>query len=162
MMPPERDALCTAQLTVTGNLAAAATPDPTMGCQPGGTWTVDVTVSDMGNCATVPVQQSYTVDVSGSARQESITHDHGSGEDDELEIDAADGRCDANFELVVADSGQFDQIVLQPSTPVFCPDESTTTDGSGNEIITCGTGAVTTTSIALTGTGEYDLWAQHP
>jgi hypothetical protein len=48
--------------------------------------------------------------------------------------------------------------LLQPHTGDFCPMKAV--DSMGN--ITCGTGAITSTSITLIGEGEFDLWAQHP
>jgi hypothetical protein len=51
---------------------------------------------------------------------ETITHTHGSGEDDNLEINGEDDRCNGSFELIIADNGKFDDIAMQASTPTYC------------------------------------------
>src|SRR5438874_3032024 len=121
MMPPDRTALCTAQLAMSGSIAAPAAPDPTLGCQPAGTWTINVQVSDMGTCSAVNVPATVTISVTGDAHNETITHTPATGEDDSLQINGDNDACNGNFELVIPDGSQFDQIELQPHTGDFCP-----------------------------------------
>jgi len=157
--PPERMSLCTADLAVAGTIQAPTAPDPTMGCQPAGAWTINIQVADMGTCTNVSsIPTSITVNVTGSQHNEMITHTKVSGEDDQLEINGDNGACNGSFEFVIPNGSQFDQIVIQPHTGTFCPMQGE--DGSGN--ITCGTGAITSQTITINGDGEYDLWSAHP
>jgi hypothetical protein len=133
---------CEAQLALNGTLAASSTPDPANGCQPAGTWTVTVTVADMGKCTAVPLHNPYTYTVtspsSGPGTQ--IAY-NGSGEST-LGINGDEGRCNGSFDHIVPNGSNFDDLHLKPRTPPF-------TD-------------VTGTQIALTGTGTYMLLTAHP
>jgi hypothetical protein len=132
---------CTAELTMAGTFTAAATLDPTMGCQPAGTWAVTVTVADQGTCASVPVKASYDYSVVGTGHDASITY-QGTGDETLLQISATgDGACSASFEHINAASDNFNQFELHPLVPEP-------------------TAAVTTLTIG--GTGTFNLWTEHP
>jgi hypothetical protein len=171
-MPPPVNALCTADLTTTGMLAASATPDPTMGCQPDGTWTFTAKVATCGsdgdcnnapcmnnmcsNCTNVPLASSYTMTVTGSGHNEDVTNPNaGSAEDDSLQISGDNDSCNGSFDLIIPDNSQYDYVELNPTTGRFCP-------LGGSNAAACGSGAITGQTITISGPGEYELFAQQP
>ena len=133
---------CEAQLAITGTLTASAATDPTGGCQPAGTWSVTVTVSDMGNCTAVPLKTPYTYTVTAPSGGPGTNITYGGGGESTLNINGDDGRCNGSFDHIVPNGSKFDEIHLKPRTPPFAQ--------------------VTGTSIALTGTGDYMLLTAHP
>jgi hypothetical protein len=153
MTPPPMDAeadvaaplmsLCTAQLTVTGTFTAAATLDPLGGCQPQGTWAVTATVSDKGTCANVPLKPDYSYTMSGTGRDAKITYSKASNEEFVGAVTASgSGGCEGSFEHVRPESGNFDQVQLHGFLPKVP--------------------AADLTELPITGTGEFNLWMQHP
>jgi hypothetical protein len=134
---------CTAELTMAGTFTAAATLDPTGGCQPAGTWNVTVTIASMGNCSAVPNKGTYVYQVVGVGHDQTITYQGASsGEDLQLQISASGaGECVGSFEHILANGSNFDQLQLHPRLPEP-------------------TAAVT--ELTVGGTGEYLLWDQHP
>lgn len=132
---------CTAELTMAGTFTAAAALDPTMGCQPAGTWNVTATVADMGTCTSVPLKASYVYTVAGMGHQSSITYS-GTGDETALQISAGgDGSCKASFEHIASGGAGFNQFELGPTIPEPAS-------------------AVTTLTIG--GSGTYNLWKVHP
>jgi hypothetical protein len=151
MMPPAADpdaalpamSLCTAQLTVTGTFTAAATLDPLGGCQPQGTWVVTATVSDKGTCANVPLKTEYSYTMSCTGRDAKITYTKANNEEFVGAVSASgSGGCEGSFEHVQPDSGNFDQVQLHGFLPKVP--------------------AADLTELPITGTGEFNLWMQHP
>lgn len=153
MTPPPADAeadvaaelksLCTAQLTVTGTFTAAATLDPAGGCQPQGTWAVTATVSDMGTCANVPLKPDYSYTMTGTGRDAKIAYSKASNEEFVGAVSASgSGGCAGSFDHVQPDSGSFDQVQLHGFLPKVP--------------------AADLTELPITGTGEFNLWTQHP
>ena len=133
---------CTAELTMTGTFTAAATLDPTMGCQPSGTWNVTVTVSDMGECSSVPLKASYVYTVVGTGPNSTISYE-GTGDETLLQISAGgDGSCQGSFEHIFpASGGNFHQLEMGPTIPEP---------------------ATATTTLTIGGTGTYNLWKERP
>jgi hypothetical protein len=139
----ELKSLCTAQLTVTGTFTAAATLDPLGGCQPQGTWAVTATVSDQGTCANVPLKPDYSYTMSGTGRDAKITYSKGSNEEFVGAVSASgSGGCEGSFDHVQPDSGNFDRVQLHGFLPKV----------SGPDMM----------ELPITGTGEFNLWMQHP
>lgn len=140
--PVEVKPLCTAQIALTGTFTAAADLDPLGGCQPQGTWQVTATVSDKGTCSTVPLKSDYSYTLSGAGRDTKITYSKASGEEFQGHVIATgSGGCEGSFEHIVSDSANFDQLSLH----AFLPRP-----------------AATDPELAITGTGEFQLWMQHP
>jgi len=139
---PEEKALCTAQLTLTGTFTAPVALDPALGCQPQGTWEITATVSDKGACTNVPLKTSYSYSLSGTGRDTKITYMKANGEEFQGTVQATGGgTCEGGFEHIVPDGGSFDQLNLH----AFLAKPN-----AGD------------TQLAITGTGEFDLWASHP
>lgn len=137
-------AVCSATLTVTGTftVAAGVTLDSTAGCQPAGTWVVNVAVADKGTCSTVPVKMSYSYTLTGTGRDTALSYTTGTGEEFNGAVEATgNGTCEGSFDHIVSDGGKYDEINLHPQL-------AHATDGA--------------TTLAITGTGTYDLWAAHP
>jgi hypothetical protein len=140
--PADPTPKCTAQLTLTGTFTASAELDPAGGCQPNGMWVVTATVADKGTCASVPLKASYTYTLSGTGRTSQIAYSAASGEEFTGAVTSpGNGGCEGAFEHVLADSGNFDELNLHPLLP------NPTAGG---------------TTLAITGTGEFNLWGQHP
>jgi hypothetical protein len=132
---------CTAQLGMSGTFTAAAALDPTMGCQPAGTWAVTVTVTDPGDCGSVPIKASYSYSVVGTGHDATITY-QGTGDETSLQISAGgDGQCTASFEHINGSGTAFNQFEMHPGIP-----EPTTA----------------VTSLAIVGEGVFNLWKEHP
>jgi len=139
---PDAKALCTAQLTLSGTFTAAAALDPALGCQPQGTWEVTATVSDKGTCADVPLKTSYSYSLAGTGRDTKITYTKANGEEFQGTVQATgSGTCEGGFEHIVPDGSNFDQLNLHAFLPKPMAAD---------------------TQLAITGTGEFDLWAAHP
>ena len=139
--PPDPTAKCTAQLTLSGTFTASATLDPLAGCQPDGMWLVMATVSDQGTCTNVPVKASYTYTLSGSGRTTMLMYTKSAGEEFTGAVNATgSGGCEGSFDHVLPDGSNFDEINLHPLLPI--PTAGTT--------------------LTISGTGEFNLWAQHP
>jgi hypothetical protein len=139
----ELKSLCTAKLTVTGTFTAAGTLDPLGGCQPQGTWAVTATVSDKGTCANVPLKPDYSYTMSGTGRDAKITYSKASNEEFVGAVTAnGGGGCEGSFLHVQPDSGNFDQVQLHGFLPKVP--------------------AADLTELPITGTGEFNLWMQHP
>jgi hypothetical protein len=139
---PERVPVCTAQLAVTGTFTAAAALDPAGGCQPQGTWAVTATVSDKGTCTTVPLKSGYSYTLSGTGRDTKITYTKDNGEEFQGTVIASgSGGCEGSFEHIQTDSSNFDQLNLHAFLPKPMADD---------------------TELAITGTGEFQLWSSHP
>ena len=134
--------LCTAELTLAGTFTTPVALDPTMGCQPSGTWNVTATVTTMGSCSAVPVKSSYVYNVAGMGHGSTISY-MGSGDETQLQISASgDGDCTAFFEHISpAGGGQFHHFEFHPILP-----EPTTA----------------TMTATLEGTATYNLWSEHP
>ena len=150
---PERVALCTATLALSGTFTPSRTVDPTAGCQPVGAWAVQVTTSDMANCTAVHDSAAYNftaTDQVGSdgvpiPRTVSVAHNSpASGEESTLTITGDNGSCTGNFDMIVPDGAMFDEIQIQPTTPPFA------------------SGPADKSARTLSGTGTYQLWATHP
>ena len=133
--------LCTATVTLTGTFTAPVALDPTGGCQPEGTWSVNVTVGDKGTCNTVTVKPSYSYTLSGVGHNTTVSYAGGSGEFQGNVSATGDGACSGYFEHILADGTNFDHISLHPLVPKP-------------------TAAVTT--LTISGTGDYELWKRHP
>lgn len=140
--PVDERLLCTAELRMTGSFTAPAPRDPTMGCQPVGTWNVTATVVDMGSCANVPLKASYVYLVEGEGHGSTITY-QGTGDETNLQISATgNGDCSASFEHIApVGDGKFFQFELHPLLPE--PTAATTTE-------------------TLAGDGTFNLWSVHP
>jgi hypothetical protein len=139
--PPDPVAKCTAQLTLSGTFTAPAALDPAGGCQPVGVWVVMASVSDMGTCTNVPLKSSYTYTLSGSGRTTQLMYTKSPGEEFTGSIDATGpGNCEGAFEHIIADGSNFDQLNLHPLLPI----------------------PTAVTTLTITGTGEFNLWSQHP
>ena len=140
--PPDPTAKCTAQLTLSGTFTASATLDPACGCQPDGMWVVMATVSDKGMCASVPLKGSYTYTLSGTGRTSQIMYTKAAGEEFTGAVTSpGNGGCEGAFDHIVADGSNFDELNLHPLLP------NPTAGG---------------TTLTISGTGEFDLWSQHP
>lgn len=145
--PPGPDAnelspLCIATVALSGTFTAPAALDPLGGCQPEGTWQVNVTVSDKGTCATVSVKTSYSYTLTGVGRSTQITYSKASGEEFQGNVSATgDGQCSGFFEHILPVGADFAQIALRPLLPEP-------------------TDAVTT--LAIGGSGDFQLWKSHP
>jgi hypothetical protein len=140
--PPDPTAKCTAQLTLSGTFTASATLDPLGGCQPDGMWVVTATVADKGMCANVPVKASYTYTLSGTGRTTQLMYTKSAGEEFTGAVNATgSGGCEGVFDHVIADGSNFDELNLHALLP-------TPTAGG--------------TTLTISGTGEFDLWSQHP
>ncbi len=150
-MPPERDALCNADLNVTGQFVAASTPDPTLGCTPDGAWTLMAAVktcqsdSDCdsapctsgmcSDCMSVPLAQSYNMTVTGTQHMTTITNNNTKpNENDSLQMNTENDACNGSFDLVIPNGNQFDYVQLNASTPDYCPDMTDGSDGG----LSCG------------------------
>jgi hypothetical protein len=138
----ERSALCTAQVAITGTFTAAAALDPAGGCQPQGTWAVTATVSDKGTCTTVRLKSGYSYTLSGTGRQTKIAYTKASGEEFQGNVMATGaGGCEGSFEHIQTDANNFDQLDLHAFLPRPMAAD---------------------TELAITGTGEFQLWSSHP
>lgn len=135
--------ICQAEVNLTGTFTATATLDPTGGCQPTGTWTINTSVASMGNCATVPVKTQYIYNVTGDGRGTDVAYAGATtGEETVLAVSASGaGYCNGAFEHVFADSGNFVQLTLHPVLPI-------PTAGG--------------TSLAITGKAEFLRWKTKP
>lgn len=133
---------CTAQLTLSGMFTAPAALDPAGGCQPNGMWVVMATVADKGTCASVPLKANYTYTLTGTGRTSQIAYDKAAGEDFTGAVTSpGNGGCEGAFEHVIADGSNFDELNLHPLLP------NPTAGG---------------TTLTITGSGEFNLWAHHP
>lgn len=132
------EALCQADIALSGTFTPAGTPPtPDLGCVPEGTWTVNVTISDTGDCGDVPMGSSYTYTVTGAGRDRVISYTAAAGEETTLSIHAGgNGECEASFEHIWETDGGFAVALLKPWF-----DPGTTT---------------------IQGTATYQLWSEHP
>jgi hypothetical protein len=145
-LPPqdatEELTLCTAVVMLSGTFTAVAALDPAGGCQPQGTWAVTATVSDKGTCSTVPLKASYSYTLSGTGRNTMITYSKATGEEFQGTVESSgSGGCEGSFEHIQPDGSNFDQLSLHPLLP-----KPTAAD----------------TTLAISGTGQFDLWKRHP
>jgi hypothetical protein len=140
---PEPTALCTAQLTLAGTFTPTGTLDPLLGCQPQGTWEITATVSDQGACANVPLKASYSYTLMGTGRDTTIAYAmKGTAEEFQANVVATgSGGCEGGFEHILPDGNNFDQVNLHAFLPKPMAAD---------------------TQLAITGTGEFELWAAHP
>jgi hypothetical protein len=139
--PPDPTAKCTAQLTLSGTFTAPAALDPAGGCQPDGMWVVMASVADKGTCTNVPLKASYTYTLSGSGRTSMLMYTKSAGEEFTGAVSATgSGGCEGSFEHVIADGSNFDEINLHALLPV----------------------PTAVTTLTISGTGEFNLWSQHP
>lgn len=132
------EAMCEAQLTLTGTLTPPGEP-PTadVGCVPEGTWTVQVTVANVGDCGEVPISSTYVYEVVGAGRDRTITYTSPGGDDANVGIHAGgNGECEGSFEHIWAAEGGYAVMLLKPWFP-----PGTTT---------------------IQGTGTYQIWAERP
>jgi hypothetical protein len=144
MAPPDTGddpILCTATVTLTGTFTAPVALDPTGGCQPEGTWAVNVAVSDRGTCSTVSVKPSYNYTLSGVGHSTTVTYTGSGGEFQGNVSATGDGACSGFFEHIQTDGTNFDHISLHPLVPK--PTASVT-------------------QLTISGTGDFELWKRHP
>lgn len=138
LLPAE--ALCESTLTMSGTFTTSVSPPPTAeeGCVPQGTWTVQVTVADVGDCDAAPVASTYTYTVTGQGPEQRITYTGTPGEELNSGIHAGgNGECEGTFEHIwAADGTDFHVAQLKP---YFDPGTST-----------------------IQGQGTYQLWSSHP
>jgi len=143
--PNNEDSIkCTAQVALAGMFTAPAQIDPLGGCQPTGMWAVTATVSDKGTCTDVPIKASYNYTLTGVGRDSKVAY-AGAATSEEFKgaVSASgDGACTGSFEHILPDGSNFDQITLRPILPK--PD------------------ATVTTTLTISGTGEFNLWNRHP
>jgi hypothetical protein len=133
---------CTAQVALTGTFTAPAALDPTGGCQPDGMWMMTATVTDAGTCANVPLKASYVYTVTGVGRNTKVAYANQTGEFQGVVEASGDGVCVGSFEHILSDAANFDQLTLHPSVPKPT--------------------AAGVTTLAIGGTGEFNLWNGHP
>jgi hypothetical protein len=109
------DILCTAELTVTGNLApAGATPGADDGCIPMGTWTVNVAVADDGGCTDVAVEAQYIYNVTLAENGTwAVAYPADPAADTYLTMrSSGPGDCEGTFQHTSADGTQ--DMILKP------------------------------------------------
>jgi len=136
--PVPENALCEAQLTLTGSFTPPGTPPGAeLGCVPEGTWTINVAIGD-NDCGDVPMAGTYVYTVTGTGRDQVITYSTPGAQDLALSIHAGgNGECEGSFEHIwPADGGEFHVALLKPYF-----DPGTTT---------------------MQGRGTYQLWTEHP
>ena len=81
--------------------------------------------------------------MSGSGRETQLAYTKASGEDFNGAVEATGaGTCEGSFDHVLPDGAKFDEINLHPALA------KVTTDGQ--------------TTLAISGTGTYNLWNAHP
>jgi len=142
--------LCQATLAMSGTFTASVALNPAGGCQPIGSWNVNVALADQGNCSgTVPFNTNYqytvsraTVDPNDPDKVGDITY-NGTGDETTLQISAGGGgQCDAKFTHITANSGaMFNELAMRPWT---------------DEPLAGGT------TLPIMGEGTYTLWKEHP
>ena len=125
---------CEAYLTVTGSLApSGVTPGEEEGCIPDGTWSLQVTVEDVGDCTDIPINAEYVYVVSRDADDLAVMAYQGSdgnAEADRLIPGSAGGTCRANIEHYSAD--KLKVVYLQPHED----------------------------DLVISGSGTYELWEE--
>ena len=107
---------CQAELSITGTLVPpGAAPGADDGCVPLGTWTLDLELSDAGDCADVPFEPRYVYEVTGSideGYEYSYLGDPDS-EDVRLKVtQGGPGDCEGNFEHHAPDGSAL--LLLKP------------------------------------------------
>lgn len=110
---PPSALLCRAELAVGGSFAATL-PASDGRCDPAGTWTLTLTVSDPGSCGEVPLAASYLYQVSGgpdTGYQVSYPADPDS-DHVFLKVTSEGGTCQGAFEHYAADGKAL--LVLKP------------------------------------------------
>lgn len=133
-------ALCRSELTLSGTMISpgGTVPPEEQGCVPQGTWTVNVVVSNVGDCDSAPVPATYTYEVVGTGDDETMTPTNNTDQEAQLGIHAnGSGTCEGSFEHIwpVGD-GTFHVVLLKAEA--------------------------TSWEQTIGGTGEYWLWAEHP
>ena len=98
---------CQAELSITGTLVPpGAAPGPDAGCVPLGTWTLDLEVSDPGDCADIPFEPRYVYEVTGNI-DDGYEYTYLADPDSELVrlkvTQGGPGDCEGNFEHYAAD-----------------------------------------------------------
>ena len=92
---------CTAEFSLTGTLNPPVTPNPGAGCVPTGTWTVNLAMTDPGNCAQAfEWQAQYVYSITGDS-EIGYTYTYLGDPADEnvyLKVTAAGGTCNGSFE----------------------------------------------------------------
>jgi hypothetical protein len=129
------------------------------------------------SCTSDPIASSYSITVTGdgahggSGSGEDLTNNNPSAplcqgsntsgcETDMFEINGDNGMCNAAFQMSIPNGSDWNVIVLSPSTPVWCPDPTVGSGSGSDDNITCGTGALSGTTIPLQGYASYALWPQ--
>lgn len=141
--------LCQATLTMSGTFTAAAALDPAGGCQPIGTWNVNVALADMGDCSgTIPFKPSYsytverrTPDPNDPNAAGAIVY-NGTGDETALNVSSGGGgQCNGKFTHLNPNGSMFNEFALRPwmDAPL-----------AGG------------TTMTLKGEGTYSLWSEHP
>ncbi len=149
---PLENVLCEAPLTVSGSFTSSVTPAPTAadGCVPPGTWTVNVAVAGNGDCSSVEVLPTYTVQVvntapAGERPNHEITLTNApTGADVDASINASgNGACNLALDVLTAapTAGQFHLVAVRA---YFDP-----VDGA-------------TRTVMAGPDSRYQLWKQRP
>ncbi|MEJ7601501.1 MAG: hypothetical protein WKG01_26590 [Kofleriaceae bacterium] len=142
--------LCEATFAMTGTFTSATTLDPAGGCQPIGTWNVNVALADQGNCSgAVPFKPNYQYTVSRRTADPNdpdavgdITYGGPTGDETDLQISAGGGgQCDAKFTHMNPNGAMVNELALRPWT---------------DEPLSGGT------TLPIKGEGTYKLWKEHP
>jgi len=99
--------LCQAELSITGTLVPPGdAPSPDDGCIPLGTWTLNIAMSDPGDCDEVPVDAQYIYEITGN-RDDGYEYSYVADPDSELVrlkvTQGGPGDCEGNFEHYAAD-----------------------------------------------------------
>ncbi len=124
-----QDIICEAELSLTGSLAAAATPDD---CIPTGTWTVNVTVADDGGCEDIDIAGTYVYEVTGD-QEVGYTYTFPNDPDNEnilLKVSSVGASCQGDFKHYSDDA--MTVIVLKPF------EEDLALSGSGTYTVASG------------------------
>lgn len=110
---------CSAELSVTGTIAPDGEPPADrQGCWPIGTWTVNVEVTDPGDCDEVPVESEYVYEVTlidPADPEAGWEYSFPADPDSEfvfMKVTEGGGRCQGGFEHYSADGKQF--VLLRP------------------------------------------------
>lgn len=114
-----KEVVCRAQLAVTGTIELSqAEPADRQGCWPVGTWTIDVTVADPGECDDVPIAEQYVYEIvlsdpnNTDAGWEYVFPADPDNEYIFLKVTEGGGRCQGSFEHYSDDRKQF--TILRP------------------------------------------------